>query len=182
MEVFEAIKGRRSIRRYKREKISREIIARLLDAARWAPSGGNIQPWLFIVIDDPKLLGAVRKVSPGLFGEPPLAILVCSNRERAYRMGGTLGRDYLTICDCAMAVQNMLLAAHALGLGSCVIKSFSHTAIRELLDIPEGVEPELLVAIGYPDEAPKPLPKIPLKEIVYLNGYGKEFPGLEEWK
>ncbi|MEM3797138.1 MAG: nitroreductase family protein [Candidatus Bathyarchaeia archaeon] len=180
MDVFEAIKGRRSVRKYKSKKVDRELIKKLLEAARWAPSGGNIQPWVFIVIEDPKLLDLVRKVSPGYFGEAPLAILVCSNRERSYKVGGSLARDYLTICDCAMAVQNMLLAAYALGLGTCVVKSFSHPAIKELLAIPEGIEPELLVIVGYPDQTPKPPPKLPLKEIVHLNGYGKKFSDLEE--
>jgi len=179
MDVFEAIKGRRSVRKYKKEPVDRELVKKLLDAAHWAPSGGNIQPWLFIVIEDPKLLDVIRKVSPGYFGEAPLAILVCSNKEKAYKVGGTLGRDYLTICDCAMAVQNMLLAAYALGLGTCVVKSFSHTAVKELLAIPDGIEPELLVIVGHPDQVPKPPPKVPLSEIVYLNKYGEKFPNLE---
>lgn len=180
MDVFEAIRGRRSIRKYKNVPVGKEVIEKLLDAARWAPSGGNIQPWLFIVINDPKVLNVIRKVSPGYFGEAPLAILVCSDREKAYRIGGKLARDYLSIADCAMAVQNMLLAAYALGLGTCVVKSFSHTAMKEILDIPDGIEPELLVIAGYPDQKPKPPPRTPLSEIVYLNKYNQKFPGLED--
>jgi nitroreductase len=179
MDVFEAIKGRRSVRKYKTEPVDKELVKKLLDAARWAPSGGNIQPWLFIVIDDSKVLNVIRKISPGYFGEAPLAILVCSNREKAYKIGGTLGRDYLSIADCAMAVQNMLLAAYALGLGTCVVKSFSHAAIKEVLAIPEGIEPELLVIIGHPNQVPKPPPKVPMSEIVHLNRYGEKFSGLE---
>ena len=179
MDVFEAIKGRRSVRRYKPERVDKELIIKLLEAARWAPSGGNIQPWLFIVIDDPKVLDVVRKISPGYFGDAPLAILVCSNKEKAFKIGGILGRDYLSVADCAMAVENMLLAAYALGLGTCVVKSFSHTAIKELLNIPPGIEPELLVIVGYPDQTPKPPRRIPLNEIVYLNKYGEKFPNLE---
>lgn len=179
MDVFEAIKGRRSVRKYKMEPVDKELVKKLLDAARWAPSGGNIQPWLFIVIDDSKMLNVIRKISPGYFGEAPLAILVCSNREKAYKIGGTLGRDYLSIADCAMAVQNMLLAAYALGLGTCVVKSFSHVAIKEVLAIPEGIEPELLVVIGHSNQVPKPPPKVPMSEIVHLNRYGEKFPGLE---
>ena len=130
MEVFEAIKGRRSIRNYKDDPVPKELIEKILEAGRWAPSGSNIQPWEFIVIDDAKILDMIRKVSPGYFGRAPLAILVCSNRERALKLGGSLGRSYLAIADCAMAVQNMLLAAYALGLGSCPIKSFSQTALE----------------------------------------------------
>ena len=172
MEVFEAIKGRRSIRKYKDEPVSTELIEKILEAGRWAPSGSNIQPWEFIVINDTKILDMIRKFSPGYFGGAPLAILVCSDRERARKLGGSLGQSYLAIVDCAMAVQNMLLAAYALGLGSCPIKSFSEIAVKEILEIPNNIEPELLIAIGYPAEKPSPPPKRSLSEIVHLNKYG----------
>lgn len=147
----------------------------MLSAACWAPSGGNIQSCNFIVVEDRTIREMVRKISPGYFGEAPLAILVCSDRMKAHRIGGTLGRDYLSIADCAMATQNILLAAYALGLGTCVVKSFSHTAMKEILEIPQGIEPELLVVIGYPDEGPTPPRRISLNEIVYINKFGQNF-------
>jgi nitroreductase len=85
-----------------------------------------------------------------------------------------LGRDYLTVVDCAMATENILLAAYALGLGTCVVKSFSHAAMKEILEIPQCVEPELLIVIGYPDAAPTRPLRIPLSEIVYLNKFGQK--------
>jgi len=176
MNVFDAIKGRRSVRKYKLDSVPNEVIEKILDAARWAPSAGNIQPWKFIVISDRNMLELVRKVSPGYLGEAPLAILVCSDRERAYRVGGTLGRDYLSVSDCSMAVENMLLAAYALGLGTCAVKSFSRIAVKEMLEIPEGIEPELLVIMGYPAHTPTPPARIPFGQIVYLNKYGLKFP------
>jgi nitroreductase len=175
MDVFEAIKGRRSVRKYKPTPVGRELIERLLYAAHWAPSGSNIQPWLFIVVENCNILEMVRKISPGYFGDAPLAVLICSDKKRALRMGGTLGRDYLTIADCAMAAENIQLGAYALGLGSCVVKSFSHSAMKEILDIPEGIEPELLVIVGYPDNAPAAPRRIPLNEIAYLNRFGQKF-------
>jgi len=181
MDVFEAIKGRRSVRRYKPDAVPKELVEEILDAARWAPSGGNIQPWKFIVINNKKILELIRKVSPGYLGEAPLAILVCSDKEKAYRIGGTLGRDYLSVADCSMAVENMLLAAYALGLGTCVVKSFSRIAVKEMLEIPDGIEPELLVIAGYPALTPTPPARIALGEITYLNKYGQKFPtSLEE--
>lgn len=175
MQVFEAIKGRRSIRKYEPRSVPDELIERILEAGQWAPTAGNIQPWKFIVVKDLKILDMVRKVSPGYFGDAPLAVAVCSDRERAYRVGGKLCRDYLCIVDCAMAVENMLLAAHALGLGACSVKSFSSTAVKEILEIPEGIEPELLVIIGYPDERPQAPQRFTLEEITYLNKYGKKW-------
>jgi len=181
MDIFQAVKGRRSIRRYKSDVVPKELIEKILDAGRWAPSGGNIQPWKFIVISDRNLLELIRKVSPGYLGETPLAILVCSDKEKAYKVGGALGRDYLSVSDCSMAVENMLLVAYALGLGTCVVKSFARVAVKEMLEIPEDIEPELLVIVGYPAYEPKPPVRIPLREIAYLNKYGQNFPtNLEE--
>jgi nitroreductase len=176
MDVLEAIKGRRSVRKYKLKQVERELTEKLLNAARWAPSGSNIQPWLFIVVEDRDILEMIRKISPGYFGEAPLSILVCSDRTRAHRIGGALGRDYLSIADCAMATENILLAAYALGLGTCVVKSFSHAAMKEIIEIPEGIEPELLVIVGYADSAPAPPRRIPLNEIVYLDKFGQKLP------
>lgn len=175
MEVLEAIRGRRSIRKYKLEPVPDEVIEKILEAGRWAPSGGNIQPWRFIVVKDPAVLDMIKKVSPGYLGASPCAIVVCSNKRKAFEAGGKLGRDYLAPVDCAMAVENMLLAAHSLGLGACPIKSFSTAAVKEILEIPENVEPELIVALGYPDERPSPPPKLPLDGIVYLDRYGRRF-------
>jgi nitroreductase len=178
MDVFEAIEKRRSVRKFKSKGVERYLIEKLLTAACWAPSGGNIQPWKFIVVEDRKMLDMVRKISPGYFGETPLAILVCSDKVRAHKVGGTMGRDYLSVADCAMATENLVLAACALGLGTCIVKSFSHAAMKEILEIPEGIEPELLVVIGYPDAAPAAPHRIPLKENTYLNRFGQSFqPG-----
>jgi len=174
LDVFEAIKGRRSIRKYILKTIPDELIEKILEAGRWAPTGGNLQPWRFIVVKDQKILDMARKISPGYLGVTPLAIVVCSDRQKAYTVGGKLGRDYLCTADCSMAVENMLLAAYALGLGACPVKSFSPTALKEFLEMPEGIEPELMVVIGYPDEKPSPPPRLPLKEITYLNKYGQK--------
>lgn len=178
MEVWDAIRGRRSIRKYKSRPIEDESIKKILEAGRWAPSASNLQIWgtrKFIAVKDRRTLDMIRKVSPGYFGVTPLAIFVCSDRKVAYEKGGRLARDYCTIADCAVAVENMLLMAYSLGLGACPIKSFSRTAVKVILEIPESVEPELMVAIGHPDEKPSPPPKITLEEITYLDRYDNEF-------
>jgi len=179
LDILDIIRGRRSIRKYKTDSVPKDLIEKILEAGRWAPSAGNVQPWEFIVINDRKILDLVRKFSPGFFGDAPLAILICSNKERARKFRGSLGRD-LAIIDCAMAAQNILLTAYALGLGSCPIKSFSQIAIREILEIPDHLEPELLIAIGYPDQKPPPPPKRPLSEMVHLNKYGVKWKNMSE--
>ncbi len=178
MEVWDAIRGRRSIRKYKSRPIEDELIKKILEAGRWAPSGSNMQMWgtrKFIVVKDKKTLDMIRKVSPGYLGATPLAVFVCSDRRIAYEKCGKLGRDYITIADCATAVENMLLMAYSLGLGACTVKSFSTPAVKHILEIPEGVEPELMVVIGHPDKEPSPPPKIALEEITYLDRYDNKF-------
>ncbi len=172
MDTLEAIFTRRSIRKFKKNPIPIEIVKKLLKAGKMAPSASNIQPWKFIVINKIKIIEAIKKVSPGFFGSPPLAIVVCSDRERAYRLGGIDSRDYTCIVDCAMAVENILLAAHSLGLGACPIRSFQPLAIKEILEIPNNIVPEIIIAIGYPLEKPKIPPKLSLKDIVFINKYG----------
>lgn len=172
MDLFEAIFKRRSIRKFKQMEIDREKITKVIKAAVWAPSGGNIQPWRFIIVNDKKLIRHIKMFSPGMFSEPSILIVVCSNKKEAFEKGGIMGRDYLSTVDCAMATQNILLASYALGLGSCVIKSFDEIAIKKLLNLPEYISPELMVAIGYPDEEPEPPARKPLTEVVYLNTYG----------
>lgn len=102
--IFEAIFNRRSVRKFKDVDVEDQKVRRILEAAVWAPSGGNIQPWRFIVIKDKELMELVKMFSPGLLGSPPLIIAVCSDREEARQKGGKLGEEYLSIVDCAMAV------------------------------------------------------------------------------
>ncbi|RLG89285.1 MAG: nitroreductase family protein [Thermoprotei archaeon] len=175
MDLFEAIYGRRSIRLFKGDEVNDEKIIKILDAGRWAPSGGNIQPWRYIVVKDKNIIKLIKMFSPGMFSEPPVLIVICSDKKEAFERGGVLGRDYLSIVDCAMAAQNMMLAAYALGLGTCVIKSFNSKAIREILEIPNHVEPELIIALGYPAEKPTPPPRKPLSDITFLNRYQKRW-------
>ncbi|MBS7645464.1 MAG: nitroreductase family protein [Candidatus Bathyarchaeia archaeon] len=177
MDLFQVLASRRSVRRFKPDPVPEGLVEKLLNAGVCAPTAGNIQPWRFIVVDDPSTLEMIRKVSPGYFGGAPLAIIVCSDRGRSYELGGIVARDYLSIVDCAIAAGYILLAAQALGLGGCCIKSFSTPAVKEILEIPGGVEPELMLAIGWPDEQPMRPPKLGLEEITYRNVYGERWRG-----
>ncbi|MGC8849457.1 MAG: nitroreductase family protein [Candidatus Bathyarchaeia archaeon] len=175
MDLFQVLETRRSIRKFKPDPIPGGLVEKLLDAGRCAPTAGNIQPWRFIVVDDPSTLEMIRKVSPGYFGGAPLAVIVCSDRRRSQELGGAVARNYLSIVDCAMAAGYILLAAQALGLGGCCVKSFSTPAIKEILEIPEGIEPELMLALGWPDEQPMKPPKLGLEEVTYHNLYGAKW-------
>ena len=154
MELWEAINGRRSVRAFLDRPVERNVLERLLEAAIWAPSGGNAQTWRFVVVTESKRIRSIKTVSPGLLGNPAAVIAVCQDLAEARAKGGTLGETFLAPVDAAMATENLLLAAYAEGLGTCVIASFHRGAVGRLLDLPEGVEPMLLVSVGWPAEAP----------------------------
>jgi len=154
MDVLDAIRGRRSIRRYLDEPISAANVEQLIDAALWAPSGGNAQTWRFVVVEEAERIRRLRMVSPGMPGPPPCVIIVCQQMKLAEHLGSTLGREKLALFDSAMAAQNIQLAAHALGLGACVVASFHVGAVQDVLELPAEIEPMLLVTVGRAAEAP----------------------------
>jgi len=167
VEVTKAILERRSIRSYKKEKVDRIILDGFIEAGRWAPTASNVQPWAFIVVDDSKLIVKLKSISPGIFGMPAFIIVICSNSEIAAR-NGAQGK-ILSLIDVSMAAQNILLAAHAKGIGSCVVRSFHQKATSALLGCTKWILPELLITGGYTDkESSIPFRK-KLNEIRYFN-------------
>jgi len=154
MELWEAIKGRRSVRSFLEKPVERALLERLLEAAIWAPSGGNAQTWQFVVVTEPERIRSIKTVSPGLLGDPAAVIAVCQDLAAARERGGTLGETFLAPVDAAMATENLLLAAYAEGLGTCVVASFHRGAVGRLLALPRRVEPMLLISVGWPAEDP----------------------------
>ncbi len=172
MEVQEAIRRRRSIRRYTEERVTHEQLQTILESAIWAPSGGNIQAWLFVAVTDERMIRDIKAFAPGMFGLPPALVVACADLERARARGGRLGAEVLTICDLSMACQNMMLVACSLGLGSCVVRSFNQTAVSRLLGLPASIRPELLVTLGTPARIPPAPPRRPLEEVVHWERFG----------
>ena len=156
MDAMEAIHTRRSIRQYSTEPVSEEAIKELLKAAMAAPSAGNQQPWHFIVIRDRAILDEIPKLHPytQMLTQAPLAIVVCGDKR-------ALKHEGLWPQDCAAATQNLLLAAHAGGLGAVWCGVYPHEErvkpLQELLHIPEYAVPFSVVAIGHPDEQKPPV-------------------------
>ncbi len=152
MDAIEAILSRRSIRKYEPLPVPGDIVVRLLRCAMAAPSAGNEQPWHFVVITDRKILDEIPKFHSHsqMLTEAPAAIAICSDEELEKYKG-------FGVQDCAAATQNILLAAHALGLGGVWLgmhpSEDAHTrAMRKLLNLPAHVTPFALVALGYPAE------------------------------
>ena len=172
MDVLEAIKQRRSIRQFTDEPIEKDVLERLLDAARWAPTASNQQRWRFVVIASPSVKELIRKFAPGIFAMPAAFIVICVEKAPDAKPW-----DEVTyLADCAIAAQNVMLAAYEMGIGSCVALSYAKVAIKEILNLPDGVEPLLIVTLGYPAEAPEPPPRLELNQIAFMDEYGKEWP------
>ena len=166
MDALTAIKERRSIRQYKDEPVPLEVLEIIVKAGTWAPTGANKQYWKFIIVNEPQVMRMVKQVSPMMWGISPAAIVVCQDLNRlevSEQVKGGYG-------ECSgFPSQNILLAAHALGLGSCAIGGFNKQAIIEILSIPEDLWPMLVINVGYPAEEPKPKPRRPFNEVVFLN-------------
>jgi nitroreductase len=169
MEAMEAILSRRSIRRYEESKIPEELIQKMLKAAMSAPSASNEQPWHFIVIDDRRILDEIPGYHPfaGMLREAFLAIAVCGDLELQKHEGSWTQ-------DCSAATQNILLAAHALGLGAVWLgvhpREDRVEATRKLLSIPENVRPLCLIAVGYPAEQKPPSNRYDVSRV-HRNGW-----------
>lgn len=151
MDVMEAISTRRSIRKYLKDPVPEEAIKAVIGAAMSAPSAGNEQPWHFVVIDSRADLDKIPSFHPHslMLREAQVAVLVCGDLSLEKHAG------YWTQ-DCAAATQNMLLAAHSLGLGAVWLGVYPREervrGLRELLHIPDTVVPFSLVPLGYPAE------------------------------
>ena len=177
MEVFEAIQKRRSVRSYEPTPVLIENLRKVLEAARLAPSAGNVQPWRFIVVIDSDKR---RKIAKGcrygrFLAESPVVIVGCGDQRASPRWYAI---------DTSIAMENLVLVATGEGLGTCWIGVFNEKEIREMLKIPSHVKIVALLALGYPREKLDILskvvhlikPKKKLRKIAYLEEYGKEFP------
>jgi nitroreductase len=165
MSILDSILGRRSIRRYENKDIPKGVLQQILEAGRQAPSAGNRQPIRFIVLKDYE---SKKQLSNGLFSrfikDSPVVIVGCANV-----------RDILTgkwaVVDAAIAMQNMVIAAWILGVGSCWIGVFNEKKVREFLKIPDKWKVVALVTFGYPAEQPKQRKKKQVEKLFSLNSF-----------
>jgi nitroreductase len=155
METLEAILTRRSIREYTPQAVPDELIQELLEAAMQAPSASNQQPWHFILVPERKQLNALADVLPfgKMLKDAPLGIAVCADLELEKYPG-------FWVQDCSAATQNMLLAAHARGLGAVWLGVYPVeervAGLKKILGLPEQVVPLCIVSLGYPAARQEP--------------------------
>ena len=168
MDVFEAVRTRRSIRKYEDKPVEKEKLSKILETARLSPSACNNQHWHFIAVTDKevreKLFSAYNR---NWFVKAPVVIVACSTPSKAWSRED--GEEYWKV-DAAIAMQSMVLVAHELGLGTCWIAAFKEDKVKEALRIPDEVRPVALTPLGYPAEQKGPVTeRKPIEEIVHYE-------------
>jgi len=150
MQVLEAIKIRRSVRKYSKQAIDPNAYQRIQEALRFAPSACNYQPWRFIMVQDEELRKQLAQAccKQTWMAEAPLTVAACGFSDQAYKKMGGYGNSIDV--DLAIALDHLSLAAAAEGLGTCWIGAFEEEAVKEILNVPHEIKVSALMPVGYP--------------------------------
>ncbi|MFF4407808.1 nitroreductase family protein [Streptomyces sp. NPDC001262] len=173
-ETLHVLRTRSVLRNYADEPVDDATVEQLLECMLAAPTASNKQAWSFVVVREPENVRRLRAFSPGMIGTPAFIVVACVDRRMAAGFSGDISRkiyDTSKLCV-AMAVENLLLSAHAMGLGGCPVSSFREEVIRLLLDLPEYLEPLLLVPVGRPAQGPTPSDRRDKNEVISYESWG----------
>ena len=175
---MEAIKGRRSVRKFTPEPVGESDLQTLLEAVRWSPSWANTQAWEVIVVRDDavkeKLSGLLnRNPAQRTTATAPLVLAMVAKKESSgyYNGVATTEKGDWLMFDLGLATQNLCLAAHSLGLGTVIVGLFDATKARDILGIPEGYDITALVPVGHPNHEPKAPKRKTVEEFTHTNGF-----------
>lgn len=173
MDIIECIKTRQETRAFRNDSVSETLINELLEIAVQAPSAGNTQDWEFIVVRQQKTKETLAQAAHGqdFIAQAAVIIIVCSNMERIQETYGTRGLELYSIQDTAAASQNLLLASHSKGLGTCWVGSFDEKEVQNVLELPDHILPMALIPIGYPAAKTKKPDRRPLNQFVHFEKF-----------
>lgn len=169
MDVLSAIRERRSIRSFLDKEVPEDDIKKIIECGTLAPSAGNLQPWEFVIVRDPRRKDALAQAAYGqdFIAEAPVAIVVLANQPRSATVYGRRGSELYAIQDTAAAVQNMLLAACEMGFGTCWVGAFDEDAVGEIVKAEPETKPVAIVPIGYARHFPAARPRRKTTEVVH---------------
>ncbi|MEW6377883.1 MAG: nitroreductase family protein [Thermodesulfobacteriota bacterium] len=182
MDLMEAIKGRRSIRKYKPDSVPEEALQKIMEAVRWSPSWANTQCWEVIIVRDPNMKSALAntlpKTNPALSSmtEAPLVIVLCGKKGvSGFKKGeaATVKGDWLMF-DTGIAMQTLCLTAHSLGLGTVVIGLFDHQKAEGILGVPQHAEVVAITPLGYPATEGSTPKRKETSEFIFYERYAKK--------
>ena len=182
MDLMEAIKGRRSIRKYKPDSVSEETLQKVIEAVRWSPSWANTQCWEVIIVRDPnmktELANTLTTTNPArsAMTDAPLVIVLCGKKGvSGFKKGevATVKGDWLMF-DTGIAMQSLCLAAYGHGLGTVIVGLFDHKKAEEILGLPQNVEVVAMTPLGYPATEGSTPKRKELSEFVFYDKYLKK--------
>jgi nitroreductase len=181
MDVLEAIKGRRSIRKYKPDPISDEMLEEVLGAVRWSPSWANTQCWEVIVIREPEIKAKVAETLPpgnpalSSLRDAPVLLVFCAIRNLSgFKRGEAMtDKGDWFMFDIGVAMENLCLAAHSLGLGTVIVGLFDANKVESLLGVPENISVLAMTPLGYPQKEVSAPGRKGLEDIVHFETYRK---------
>jgi len=167
MEVLEAILKRRSIRKFKKEKIPEETIEKLKDALIWAPSAGNLQARKFYFVFNEQIKQKLKRaaLNQDFIEKAPLVIVGCCDLEKI-SWYGERGKNLYTICDVAAAVENLMILATSEGLGTCWVGAFNEKEVAKILNLPQNERPIVIIPAGFPEEIPPSPEREPKENLI----------------
>lgn len=174
MDVLEAVRNRRSVRRFTEEIVSGEDLEKVLEAARWAPSWVNVQPWKIVLVEDSEKKAALKETllpkNPAAKGidQAPVLLVLIGERGKSGLYGDSFSTDKgdWYMFDCGIAAQNIALAAQGLGLGTVHVGAMNHAEAARVLNVPEGFEVIEILPLGHPAFEPKAPPRKNLEDFV----------------
>jgi nitroreductase len=191
MEVPEAIRNRRSVRRYRNDPIDNDTVNMVLEAAHWAPSWGNTQCWRFIVVRDPKIKSQVadclnkirfdnelvENAATGAIRQAPVLIVLCAEMGKAGcnpdGVPVTDKGDWFMF-DIALAMENLVVTAYSVGLGTVIVGGFNSIEVARILEVPDTLSVVTMTPLGFPDHKGQISPRKSLSEAVYYEKYGRQ--------
>ncbi|MBS3167193.1 nitroreductase family protein [Candidatus Woesearchaeota archaeon] len=171
--LSDLILERKSVKSYYKKSVSDEFIGELIDAARWAPSAGNMQDWRFIIVRSEKVKEKIAEacLNQDWMREAPVFIAICSDFQFLETMYPKL-YSLFSVQDCALATANILLKATELGLGSCVVAPFNREKVREVLGVPDNADVYSIVILGYAREI-EPSHRHNIQDLVFFEKWGQ---------
>jgi len=175
-EIFSSIiKKRRSVRKYLKKEVPNDLIEKILESSKYAPSAGNYQPWEFIVVkdEDTKKDLVAASYNQNWMLEAPVFIVACVNTRLAAAVYGERGARLYGVQAVAAAIENMLLTAESLDLATCWVGAFSEVVVARVLECPEYARPCAIITLGYTAEEPKMPPKQSIQEYVHIETFGE---------
>ena len=179
MEFIDLARKRRSIRKYKSDPVPDDALRKVLEGVRWAPSWANTQCWEVILVKDPKAKSEILRAVPetnrahSAMTEAPIILVLCGKKAVSGYSGGkpaTPKGDWLMF-DTGLAMQNLCLAAHAVGLGTVIVGFFDHKKAEEILSLPESVEFVAMTPLGYPAAEGSPRKRKEFPEFIFYDKY-----------